>query len=817
MTVAETILVVEDEAIVAMDLCQQLEDLGYRVVGTAATGEEAVQLAREFKPSLVLMDVVLRGDVDGIEAAKFINHTQHAPVVYLTAFSDDTTVRRAAETAPYGYLTKPYSIKELHAAIEVALYKSRLEQRLYESEQWFSSTLRCVADGVIAMDTEDNITFLNPVAEALTGWTLEDARGRKESEILKLFSFGGHRLEAGPAQRALQLNKVVGMERGAQLLHRDGRKIYVDDSAAPIRSEDGRLLGAVMVFRDVSERIQQEQLLRESEERFYSAFAHAPSGMALVALDGRFLQANKALATLVGYDPGELLEITHTSLVHPDDREQEQTRLNLLLQGQAPSMQYELRYQYKDTRHTIWILASVSVLKENDEPTCYLYQIYDLTERKQTEYQLTQMAFYDALTGLANRSHMRDELERGIVLARRHNQKFAVVFMDLDRFKNINDSLGHEAGDELLKIVSQRLEQTLRESDCIARIGGDEFVLLLQNVQTAAGVVSVLEKLRNEIIRPMMLAGNEVFISPSMGISMFPDDGEDAATLLRNADSAMFAAKAEGRNRFHFFRPELAEQADDRLGMESALRRAQARAEFELHYQPIVRIDDGTIEGFETLLRWRRDGRLVAAGEFIPVAEEIGLIQGLGEWVLREACRFAATWPQPFTIHINCSAHQLKEETFTDTVAGALKDTGIDPGRVCLEITESVLMQHSETQLSRLARLKTLGIVMSIDDYGTGYSSLAYLKLFAPQSLKIDRFFVKDLGEDPNDAAIVSATIAMAHNLGIGVIAEGVEEDIQLSYLRNYGCDAVQGYMYSRPVPAEEAMEFIRAGKITIQ
>lgn len=806
-----SILVVEDEAIVALDLAQQLTELGYDVVGTAASGDDAVSQAHARRPSLVLMDIVLHGEIDGIEAAKQIGRGLGIPIVFLTAFRDFETARRVAETAPYGYITKPYQIKELRAAIEVALYKSSMERRLSESEQWFAVALRCVGDAVIATDTKARVRFLNPTAETLTGWSLEEARGRPIGRVLSLRSRSDDAVVADPARRALRENQVVGMDYGACLVARNGSQVAVDNSAAPIRDAQGHVMGAVFVMRDVSERVEQEDRLRASEERFRNVFDFAPAGMALVALDGRLLRVNASLCSLLGYTEAELLTLKHTELTYAADLDAERAQLYHLLTGNRPTVQFEKRYLHRDGR-VVWALTNVSSLREAGEPVCHLYQIYDLTERKEAEYQLSRLAYFDPLTGLANRARLREELDHLMAIARRSRQQLAVAFMDLDRFKQINDSLGHEAGDELLKTVAQRLKSTLRETDCVARLGGDEFVLVLPEVKTAANIATVAEKVRIAVSMPMQIANHEVVITPSLGISLYPGDGDDPQTLLRCADNALYAAKKEGRNCVQFFRPELAREAEARLHLEVALRRAVANKEFYLEYQPIYGLDDGLLVGFEALLRWRRRGRVIGPASFIAAAEETGIILPLGEWVLREACSTAAGWSAPLTVNVNFSARQLREPNFADSVAAVLRDTGLTPARLCLELTESMLLQGNETVDSKLVTLKALGVALSIDDYGTGYSSLAYLKRFAPRSLKIDGLFVRDLDHDPNSAAIVSATIAMAHELGLKVVAECVESEAQLQRLRAFGCDAAQGFYLGRPLAAAGVPELIKRG-----
>lgn len=602
---------------------------------------------------------------------------------------------------------------------------------------------------------------------------------------------------------------TIGEERAIEALQRGATDYVLKDNRA-------RLVPAIeRALKESKAQQAHRNAERErdaSEQRFRNAFDRAPSGMALIALDASFVQVNEALCQLLGYAADELLATSHLALTYPADRERERSCLYELLTHQVPATQFEKRYLHRDQQRLIWTLVSVSLLQAAGEPVCYLYQIHDVTQRKEAESQLARLAYFDPLTGLANRVRLREDLERLMALACRHQQQLAVVFIDLDRFKQINDSLGHEAGDLVLQEVAKRLTDALRESDCVARLGGDEFVLVLPEVSTPVNVLLVIERVREAVSASIRLGTREVVVTPSLGVSFFPSDGRDVQTLFRSADSALYVAKGEGRNRVSFFRLEFARQAQERLELESALRRALEFNELFLEYQPIVNLTDGAIKGFEALLRWRRAGQIVSPAIFIPVAEEIGLIESIGAWVLREACRLAAAWPSSLTINVNCSAQQFREDSFADTLAEVLAETGLAAERLCLELTESIMLKGDDAQIARFARLNARGIRLSIDDYGTGYSSLVYLKRYAPANLKIDAVFVRDIETDGNSAEIVSATIAMAHNLGIAVVAEGVETEAQAACLRAFKCDYAQGYAYCRPVSAAETAELIRAG-----
>lgn len=434
----------------------------------------------------------------------------------------------------------------------------------------------------------------------------------------------------------------------------------------------------------------------------------------------------------------------------------------------------------------------------------------DITERKLIEAEIRHLAHHDALTGLANRSLLDARLQQSIADARRGNKSLAVLFIDLDRFKTINDSLGHHVGDELLIQVAGRLRAEVRESDTVARLGGDEFVIVLQGVGGASDAARVTEGILATLSAPYVVGGVELHATPSIGISLFPDDASDANTLLRNADTAMYHAKAEGRANYQFFTEGLNQSTTMRLELENSLRRAIGRKEFELWYQPLHDARGATLSGFEALVRWRRDDNLlVMPDSFIPIAEDTGMIVELGQWVLREACHQAKRWSDLGAmrprVSVNLSARQLRDARFADLVAEILAETGLEPSMLELEITESSVMDRPDEAVTLLYRLKQLGVGIAIDDFGTGYSSLSYLKMFPLDRLKIDSSFVCDIHNDPNDSAIVSAAVSLAHNLGLPVVAEGVETAAQAQHLARLGCDELQGYHFNRPMPANEA------------
>ncbi|MEO8627654.1 MAG: EAL domain-containing protein [Betaproteobacteria bacterium] len=438
-------------------------------------------------------------------------------------------------------------------------------------------------------------------------------------------------------------------------------------------------------------------------------------------------------------------------------------------------------------------------------------------QRRQAEERLAFLAQYDVLTGLPNRKVLRDRLSHAIARARRNNAMVGVMFFDLDRFKQINDTLGHGAGDRVLQTIALRLREQMREVDTISRLGGDEFTLIVEGIEDAAQLVPVAEKIRTTVATPVKLDGREIFVSTSIGVTIYPRDGDDGEELIAKADIAMYRAKHEGRNNYQFYAPEMAALTHEHLYLQAELRHAMERNEFELYFQPTVEVNSGQIVGVEALLRWNSQAGMILPSDFIPVAEETGLIIEIGEWVLRTACAQATSWLAkgllPLQLTVNLSARQFSQRNLLETISTALRETGLPPGSLELEITESTLMHQGEGVIDMLMRLNELGVRIAIDDFGTGYSSLAYLKRFPVQDIKVDQSFIRDITSDPDDAAIVKAIIAMAHSLDIRVIAEGVETQAQLAFLKQLKCDVFQGYLFSRPRSAEHFEELLNEFK----
>ncbi len=555
------------------------------------------------------------------------------------------------------------------------------EEQLFQEKERLAVTLQSIGDGVITTDTRGNITYMNPLAEALTGWRNAQAVTHPLNEVFCIIDAQTKQRAADPVMLALATNTPSGLALNTVLVRADGSELPIEDSAAPIHDRSGNVIGGVLVFRDMS--------------------------------------ATQAMAV-----------------------------------------------------------------------------------------KMTHLAQHDALTHLPNRLLLKDRVVQAIGRAARHHTRVALIFLDLDRFKHVNDSLGHAIGDKLLQSVAGRLLGCVRATDTVCRQGGDEFVVLLPEIDDGHQAARVADKILVAVAQPYLIDAHELHISMSAGISVYPDDAKDGEAMGKNADSAMYHAKEQGRNNFQFFTPELNTRVQARASMESNLRRALRRNEFVLHYQPKVCLRTGQVIGAEALLRWHHpDFGLIAPDRFIGVAEEAGMIVPLGQWVVRAVCEQIGAWTaagrQPLPIAINVSGAQMRDKGFMQDLRYACTSSDVAPALIELELTESVLMHDVPTTADLLRALKEMGLRLSIDDFGTGYSSLSYLKRFPIDALKIDRSFVRDISSDPDDAAIVSAIISMAKSLKQEVVAEGVETQAQLEFLRQRQCDQMQGFLFSKPLPAQ--------------
>ena len=634
----------------------------------------------------ILLNLFL-SDGQGIETFnKLYLIESQIPILILSDLDHEDVAKLAMQRGAQDYLLighiDGYSLSH---AIRNVMERNMVEEALFIEKERAQVTLNSIADAVISTDIAGNITYLNIVAERMTGWSQAEAKGQPFTDVFRIVDGVTREILRNPMDLAIQENKPVGLTIDSVLIRRDGVEASIEDSAAPIRDRGGHVTGAVIVFHDVSE-------------------------------------------------------------------------------------------------------ARLMALK------------------------MSYLAQHDYLTDLPNRLLLNDRLTQTISLARRRRKQLAVLFMDVDRFKYINDSLGHLIGDKLLQSVARRLVTCVRGSDTVSRQGGDEFVVLLADVEHAKAAGYSAAKILSALAGKHCIAEHDLNITLSIGISVFPGDGEDAETLLKNADAAMYHAKENGRNSYQFFKQDMNERAVERQSLEGSLRQALARQEFVLHYQPRVNLETGVITGAEALIRWLHPVRgLIYPNQFMSIAEDSGLIVPIGQWMLREACRQALAWQnaglRPTPIAVNISGVEFRREDFLADIHGILRDTGLDPRYLEIELTESVLMQNVESTIAVLYALKALGVQLAIDDFGTGYSSLSYLHQFPIDTLKIDQSFVRNITTNDGEATIVSAVISMGNSLKLRVSAEGVETRDQLAFLRSERCEEGQGFYFSPPVDAEAFAE----------
>ncbi|BCX81238.1 hypothetical protein MIT9_P0816 [Methylomarinovum caldicuralii] len=611
-----------------------------------------------------------------------------------------------------------------------------------------------------------------------------------------------------PEVPVIMVSGTVGEETAVDLLKAGLEDFVNKDNLAWLLPAIDRALKRVALRR--------RQHRDEARLRLWdTVFEHAAEGIFITDSEGHILQVNRAFTEILGYAPEEI--IGQTPRLWKSGRHDRSFYQNLWDSlKRTGHWQGEIWNRRKDGDLVVECLTISAVRDPGGATTHYVAMFSDISRLKRTEEELAYLAYHDVLTGLPNRAllnarlnaRLDHALEHALEHARRHRTQLALLLLDLDRFKHVNDSFSHATGDTLLQQVAARLRNCVRQDDTVARLGGDEFVFLLENLHEPENAALVADKVIAALKRPFQIGGHTIPVSASLGISMFPRDGEDAATLLRNADAAMYQAKSEGAGSYAFYTREMTERAREHILLESALRRALEAGELQLHFQPQVDMDDGRPIGCEVLARWHHpELGTVSPARFIPLAEETGLILELGAWVLENACRLAKGWLDRGLdfgrIAVNVSGCQIRHRVICDQVAQALARSGLPPSRLELEVTEGFIMEKAEDAIGILEALRDQGITLAIDDFGTGYSSLVYLKRLPIHCLKIDQSFVRDLPEDREDAAICQAVIALGQALGLETLAEGVETEAQRRFLLQHGCRLGQGYLFSRPLPAE--------------
>ncbi|MHB8624422.1 MAG: bifunctional diguanylate cyclase/phosphodiesterase, partial [Sulfuricaulis sp.] len=644
----------------------------------------------------------------------------------------------------------PNELDELAAAINEMRENTRTALvALQSSEEQFQLATEAADVGLWDWDLQSNAVYLSPVFKRQLGY--------REEEISSSYETWESRLHPDDRVRALETIQNFLAERVSyydlefRLRHMNGSYRWFLSRGAVRRDENGRPIRMLGVQVDITERKQNEQRFRESEERARTVAENSPIGIFLADPNGNVIYSNRAFHAMLGVSFEAPLLERWVEFIHPDDRERVLTNWQKFVHGQRSGYDIEFRFvtgMGEGLTHT-----RAAAILEGDRLLGYAGTAEDITERRRAEEQLVRLAHYDSLTALPNRLLFTDRLNQAMIEANRHGRFVGVAFLDLDRFKNINDTLGHDAGDQLLKAVAERLTGVVRKGDTVARLSGDEFTLILADMGHVEDAANVAQKILDAFIQPFHVAGHMLHVTASLGITLYPFDIQDVSGLLRNADIAMYRAKERGRNSYQFYAADMMTNAVENLALENDLRHAVDRGELVLHYQPIIECESGKILGMEALVRWRHGTRgLIPPSQFIPLAEDTGLIVPIGEWVLREGCTQCQRWQRefkrPLRVAINLSARQFGQPPIARTVRRALEDARLDPTALELEITESVLLYQDTEKLESLRTLAEMGVTLSIDDFGTGYSSLSYLKRFPVDALKIDQSFTRDIPDD---------------------------------------------------------------------
>lgn len=702
----------------------------------------------------------------------------------------------------------------LMQAIPYWLFRGDRGNNGNDSQAMIKATLDAMEDAVITVDMQGNIDYANPAVLGLLQMGRSDLLGKPFTMVVQIVNDRAP-VTADEFMRRFHAGQpIYDPERQLLLRRADGSTVPIEDYAAPIRLPDGRARGAVMVFKDVSERKHAQDVLDLSGRMFHELLNFAPDAILIADLQGDIVLANAMAEQMFGYGQGAMAGLEMPTLIPLG-----LSCGNFAQSGEVKSfpsrvnaMALEMTCRGQDGEE---FPGEVNLgLLDTAQGELLMAVVRDVRQRKHYESQLYYQATHDLLTGLPNRPCLLDCLQQAMTQSGHDGKTTALLFIDLDNFKDVNDSLGHAVGDMLLLEMASRLRARLPETDSLARVDGDGFAVVLREVACREELEETAVQLLKSIAQPCEIDGSRIHVSGSIGISVYPDDGDEALTLLRNADMAMYRAKDQGRNNYSFYAHEMHQGQQERMELSNALRSALENLEFELHYQPKLDLHSGQIHSMEALIRWRHPQKgMISPAFFIPLAEDCGLIVEIGAWVIEEACRQIAEWKElgmwPVRVAVNLSAGQCRRDNVFTRVMHALDAHGVDPQSLEVEITESMVLHDPVQALQTFRALSDVGVKIAIDDFGTGYSSFSYLKRFPSHCLKIDKSFVDDMMIDPGSIEIIRAIIAVAHNMGMRVVAEGVETLDQLQLLREHGCNEIQGYYISPPLKAGDVFAFL--------
>lgn len=797
----------EDDAFLLSRFLQQTYELIHVRVDSANGLTKALQ---ESEWDLVLSDHAMPG-FDSFAALKIVQQSGHdLPFIIVSGAIGEDLAVAAIKAGAHDYLLKS-NLKRLIPAIERELQAAQARRTQFQTEQRFRATFEQAAVGIAHIGLDGRWMRVNHKLCIITGYNEEELLLQKLGH--SSITFPDDLTDELASMQQLLAGDIPSLTKEIRYIRKDGSLVWVNLTWSLTHTTTGEPDYFIEVIEDITERKEATERLR----LFARIFDTINEGVVVTDSRNQILFVNPAFTVITGYSPEEAIGkdpgMLHSGLMDP-----------LFYERMWQSIKKTGRWQgeISDRRkngesYVEWL--SISAMKDNKgEFSHYIAVILDISERKAAEERMVYIAQHDFLTGLPNRMMLHDRLTQAIAHSEREQRKVAVMFLDLDRFKVINDTLGHLVGDKLLKIVGDRISSVARITDTVSRLGGDEFAILLTDVGNSDDLAAIAIKILRSVAVPCVIDGNEIEVTTSVGISVFPEDGVDSESLLAHADAAMYQAKLNGRNVYQFFTHDMNRRSLERMSMKNKLSHALERDELYLLYQPQVDLQSGCIIGAEALVRWDHPlYQNVLPSQFIPIAEENGLIPQIGEWVLREACRQNQEWRKQglieITMAVNLSTIQFRQKNLGETIKTILHESGLPPSGLELEITEGSVMHDAEAAILLLEDMKAMGLKLSVDDFGTGYSSLSYLKRFPIDKFKIDQSFVHDLATDKDSAMIVNAIITLAHGLNLKVIAEGVETAEQVAFLKHHGCDEIQGYYFSKPVNAEQFTMFLTSGK----